>query len=426
MSALEIKFSEIKKKFKDAEWECVFSTSDNSRLTLDNKDFGTPINNNSGSLIVRVLLPGNKVGLSASTTPSRFIECFANAYKTAKVTPKRSINVPISSKKNLSKVHDCFKNFKEEELFNLLNEVRALIDNKAPLLESGVSKVSHKIEYYNSNGSALSFNESGVSLGVSVGDGDRVGSGSSTLTFKMPSAKFVVSEALEQYDWSKNKVKVKKGNYDVLFTPNCLGVVLQPILSSLTGESVVEKKSHYIGGVGRKILSDNLTITDNPFGRNNLSYFDSEGNASKKNVLVKGGVLKTFLHDAYTSKVLNAKNTHNSGSILVKPSVSFFNPEIRGKDNYDAMIGGMKKGFIFFDLYPSHVVNNITGAFGLNSSTFYYVENGEIKGLAYGGVVTGNSFEMFKDITEISKETRFDIGNFDFPAVKTKSFILTD
>lgn len=421
---LEINSSYIKNNFHNIEWEVITSTSSNSSVSMDNRGLGTPTNNSATSVIVRVVLPDKRNGFFIDTNPLNWKQAFKQAYKIAKVSKKREVCPPISSKLISSKKVNIFKNFNEEELFNKLELMKNEIDNKATLINAGVSKSIDQTKYYNSNSSEILIKKSSIGGALSIGENYRLGYASSSNSLNIPDFTKIVREALQQYNWSKNLVNVKGGDYDVLFFPDALRTVLIPIMFSLLGNNIVEKQSNYIDKIGEQVLSEKFTLVDNPLHKNNESLFDFEGNKTQITKVIENGVIKSFLHDNYTSSVLKMNNTHNSSSIIVKPSVSFFNPEIKGEDKLNEMISTIKKGFLFYDLYPTHVVNNITGMFGLNSSTFFYIENGEIKGLKKGGVVTGNSFEMFKNIQAISKETRYDLGNFNLPSIKTKAKII--
>ena len=209
----------------------------------------------------------------------------------------------------------------------------------------------------------------------------------------------------------------------MIFSQDALMSAMSPIFFSLKGENVLLKKSRFIDSIGKKELSEDITLIDNPFESNNKAFFDSEGNNSKKTILVKKGVINSFIHDNFTSEKLGSKNTNNSASIMSKPSTAFNYLELKGKDKLKDMISGIKKGFMLYDMYPSHTINPTTGAFGQNSSSFYYIENGEIKGLCKGYVVSANSYEIFKNVQSVSKEARNDQGS-KMGAIKTFAQIL--
>ncbi|MBN1923845.1 MAG: TldD/PmbA family protein [Nanoarchaeota archaeon] len=422
---MEINNSYIKNNFKDVEWEALINKTSSESVRADNKDIETPAKTSSTNMVVRIILPDKRVGASFESNINNWKDCFKRAYKIAKLSVKRTICPNISSFNSFKKTLLDFKDYKEDELFESLDVMRSELDKKATLISLGVAKTESVTEYYNHNGSLISIENDSAGCSISVGKGSRVGYANSALKNNLPDFKAVVEEAVQHYDYSKNKVRIVSRDYPVMFANEALLVVMQPILYSLRGNTVVEKKSNYSQRMNEKVLSSKITLADNPLHKENFSLFDSEGNKTKKTTLVEKGVIKSFIHDAYTSEALNQPNTFNSSDVVVKPSVAFSNPEIIGNNKLSSMIQATDKGFLFYDLYPEHVVNNITGDFGLNSSSFFYVEKGEVKGIVKGGVVTGNSFEVFKKVESISRETRHDLGSFNFPVIKTKAHVLT-
>lgn len=425
MLALEIKNSYIKSVFKDVEWELIKAKSTTESLKLTNKGLGTPTSNSSTKIIIRVILPGKKVGISIINNPRDWKECFLNAYKTAKVSTERETLPRVSAKTKLVKEDKSFKNYTEEDLFKSLEEIKNNIRDDICFLQSTVQKSTGVVEYSNSNDSNIKIEVDELTAVLGIGEGHRISEvGTSTKKEKL-NLKGLVRNAVQHYDWSKNIVKPSNGEYPVLFAHDALRTVLNPITHSLLADNVIFKKSKFAGKMGELILDEKINLTDNPLHYNNRSYVDFEGNKTQKNKVVDKGVLKRFLHDSYTSTALKETNTFNSNNILIKPSVGFFNPEIKGKTDFNKMVKETSKGFIFYELYPEHTVNNITGAFGLNSINFYYIEKGEIQGVVKSGVITGNSFEIFKKVESISKQTRFDLGNYNLPVIKTKAEFLS-
>lgn len=425
MLLLEIKKEYLRKKYGDIEWEAVFNTTIKETITRDNRDLGTPERSLINGVIIRVLLPDKRVGLSVETNPDKWKQCFKKAYKTAKVNKTRNKLTSINSNERHNANNLTFKNFEGDELFKTLNMMKHELGSKASLIKMKLSKEVNKTRYYNHNNASLVHKEDNVSALIQVGSEGRTGYGFSSKRMKLPDFTEVVNEAVKYYNWSKQMISVKSGKYPVLFAHDALNTVLQPIKYSLLGDNIVEKKSKFVNKIGEEVFDSKIILMDNPLHENNFSPFDCEGFKTRKTKVVENGVIKSFLHDSYTSNTLNTKNTFNSSDIMSKPSVSFFNPEMKGTHNLNEMIEETEEGFLLYDLYPGHTINNITGDFGLNSSTFFYLKNGRVKGLLKGGVITGNSFETFKHVESISKEKRSDLGGYNLPVVKTTAHILT-
>jgi len=421
---LEIKKKWIQENYGNIEWEAIAMNNETISIRKNNMDLETPTNNSQTNFTVRVILEDNKEGYYSTTNIEDWKNAFTNAVKIAKVNKAREHVAHITSNNNFSKNDSRFNEYNEDKVTDSLNQMNAHLNNKASLIESNIIKSISTINYENHNDSNISITDDAVMAMIGIGEGHRIGYSYSQKSNTLPDFNKIVDEAINYYNYSKKLIKFNNGVYDCLFAHDALNTIMSPVYYSIKANNVVEKKSQYINKLGEKIMSEKLTIIDNPLNENNKSYFDMEGNKARVNTLIEKGILKTFIHDNYTSSKLGMNNTFNSSSILIKPSVDFHTLTIKGKDNLKEMIEDTKKGFIFYDLYPGHTINAITGTFGLNSSTFFYIEDGEIKGLAKEGVVTGNTFEILKNIDSISKESRNDLGDYELPVLKTKTNVM--
>ncbi|MDD4353910.1 MAG: TldD/PmbA family protein [Candidatus Nanoarchaeia archaeon] len=411
--------SEIKSKI---EWEAIIQTARSHSISMDIKGIDTPVSNNITSITVRALAD-NRQGIITSNNINSLKTSIMQAHKLAKLSPKIS-NIPsISSIAKFSKKEFNYNYFNEKKLVESTEEIKSILDTKAPIIEFLAKKVKSKVIYVNYLGAKIELENDALGFELAIGKEHRLGTNSSMLIKKKPNLKEFAKTALFQYDCSKNLSKPKSGNYPVIFCHDAMLNIMSPIFFSLKGDSVCENKSRFINSINKQDLSKDLTIIDDCFEKNNKSFFDFEGNKSKKTVLVKNGIVKSFIHDNYTSEKLKMNNTNNSASMVIKPSTSFNCISIKGNDKLSQMIKSVKEGFIIYGTYPDHTINSTTGAFGQNSSTFYHIKNGEIQGLCKGYVVMGNSYESLKKPLEISKETRNDIGA-NIGAIKINAKIL--
>jgi PmbA protein len=87
--------------------------------------------------------------------------------------------------------------------------------------------------------------------------------------------------------------------------------ILGIVASTLTGGPVVKGRSPFADRVGEQIASPLLTLVDDPTDHRSLAAdaHDGEGLATRRNVLVDGGVLEGFLLDTYTGRRLGRPST---------------------------------------------------------------------------------------------------------------------
>jgi PmbA protein len=87
--------------------------------------------------------------------------------------------------------------------------------------------------------------------------------------------------------------------------------VLGIVAGTLTGGPVVKGRSPFADRLGEQIASPLLTIVDDPTDARSLAAdsHDGEGLATRRTVLVEGGVLQGFLLDTYTGRRLGRPST---------------------------------------------------------------------------------------------------------------------
>jgi PmbA protein len=108
---------------------------------------------------------------------------------------------------------------------------------------------------------------------------------------------------------------------DPFVTAQLLGI----IASTLSGEAVIKKRSPFADRLGEAIAAAGVTLVDDP---TNPAAFtatqtDGEGLATRRNVLIEGGVLNGYLHNAYTARRLGTTSTGSAvrGGFKSIPSV---------------------------------------------------------------------------------------------------------
>jgi PmbA protein len=146
------------------------------------------------------------------------------------------------------------------------------------------------------------------------------------------------------------------------------------------GSSIWRKSSYLVGRDGTRVASDLVNVVDDPLipRAPGSRPYDGEGLASRKNVIVEKGVLKTYLCDSYSARKLSRESTGSASrgsSAGVGPSTSNFilSP---GNDSHDAIVKGTKRGLYVTDMM-GFGFNAVTGDFSRGASGFW-IEDGEL------------------------------------------------
>ncbi|HEY4715629.1 MAG TPA: metallopeptidase TldD-related protein, partial [bacterium] len=210
------------------------------------------------------------------------------------------------------------------------------------------------------------------------------------------------------------------GDFRAVFS-NLAAAELAGVLSkSFLSESVHKNKSPLKGKLGERIFSDKLTIRDNgvhPSGWN-LFAFDGEGISPVDTLLVDRGILSGFLYDLYYAQIFGKKSTGNSNrdDYTAAPSQGVTNFFIDpGTESLDNLINEMDNGLIITGLLGVHTSNPITGEFSLGAEG-HRVINGEKHYPIRGITISGNIFELFKNIVMVGNDIRF-MGRYGSPSL---------
>ncbi len=104
------------------------------------------------------------------------------------------------------------------------------------------------------------------------------------------------------------------GRVTIVLDPFVTAQLLGIIGSTLSGEAVLKGRSLFADRIGESVAAAGITLIDD--ATNPLAYSsgetDGEGLASRRNVLIDGGVLRQFVHNAYTARRSGTVSTANA------------------------------------------------------------------------------------------------------------------
>jgi len=209
----------------------------------------------------------------------------------------------------------------------------------------------------------------------------------------------------------------------VVFGPEAVSYQLFDALTdALKGENVALGRSLWSKKIGETLASENLTIEDNALLEDGFSSrsFDDEGYPSQRTVLIRGGTLESFLHDATTANLLKTDNTGNasrySGGMNMaraivgngyraKPEIHPSNLVIQpGRKSKEQIVREIDKGVLVESMAGFAQLGS--GVISAQLSTAFYIEKGEIKHPIKGGMVSGVAFDWFRQVSEIGNDSK--------------------
>jgi PmbA protein len=175
-------------------------------------------------------------------------------------------------------------------------------------------------------------------------------------------------------------IKLSTQELPVVFDRDAARSILGLFAGCILGGAIWRKSSYLVDRVGSEVASDLVTIVDDPLlprGPGSRA-FDGEGLLSRRNVVVEGGSLQTYLLDSYSGRKLGLDSTasasrSSSGGVSASTSNLTLQP---GSISRDALVADTKHG-----LYVTGMMgfgfNSVTGDFSRGASGFL-IRDGEL------------------------------------------------
>ena len=213
--------------------------------------------------------------------------------------------------------------------------------------------------------------------------------------------------------------KVSTCRVPVVFDPEMAGSFLGNLCSAVNGYAIYKGASYLIGRLGERIAPETVTVSDDGRLTGGLGSkpFDGEGLATRKNVVVDRGMLKTYLLDAYAARKLKLVSTGNaSRSVGEAPSAGATNFYLApGAVSPEEIIRSVKRGLYVTELI-GFGINMVTGDYSRGAVGFW-IESGELAYPVEEVTIAGNLKDMWMNVEAIGNDLVFR-GRLASPTVK--------
>ena len=208
------------------------------------------------------------------------------------------------------------------------------------------------------------------------------------------------------YNAALKEVKPAGGRMNVLFLPAGLFALIWRLREATNARNIYEKTSRLRDQLGQKVLSEKLTIVNEPLNDQvpGARAFDDEGTPCRNLPLFQVGVLENFYCDLCYGRKLNLPPTGNGfrGDTTSRPIPALEHLTIRpGDKSLAGLIGMMKKGIIVAGVMGAHSGNILNGDYSIGLAPGIYVENGVIVGRVKDAMVAGNVYETMQNVVAI-------------------------
>lgn len=217
--------------------------------------------------------------------------------------------------------------------------------------------------------------------------------------------RFVGEEAARRTLRKLGARKVDTTKAAVIFDPDSARSILGAFAGTIMGGSIFRRLSYLVGRVGTPVASPLVTIIDDPHiprGPGSRA-FDGEGLRSRKNVVVQGGDLQTYLLDWYSARKLGLESTasaaRSGGSIFASTSNFLLLP---GASSPESIIAETERGLLVTEMM-GFGFNASTGDFSRGAEGFW-IEDGKIQFPVSEVTISSNLDTMLLSIDRVGSD----------------------
>lgn len=220
--------------------------------------------------------------------------------------------------------------------------------------------------------------------------------------------------------------KIPTCQVPVVFDPLSARSLLNHVFDAVSGSSIYRRSSFLVDHIGETVASPNVTVVDDALMSAGLgsSPFDDEGVPTQTTPIIENGVLKNYLHSAYTARKLGAKPTGSgsraaSGVVTIGPTNFYLKA---GAHTSEEILRSIKKGLYVVELI-GFGVNTVTGDYS-RGAVGLWIENGKFTHAVQEVTIAGNLREMLKNIEMIGNDVTF-IGSIAAPTLKIGKMVIS-
>jgi PmbA protein len=167
--------------------------------------------------------------------------------------------------------------------------------------------------------------------------------------------------------------KIPTGEAPVVFSPEAGRGLLGQLAGVMSGGAVWRRSTYLAEREGTPVASPLVEIVDDPLVRRGPGSrpYDGEGLASRPNVLVSAGVLRTFLCDVYSARKLKRRSTGSAArAVGGSPHVSISNLILRAGTTPAANLERLDRGLYVTELM-GFGFNGVTGDYSQGAAGFW-------------------------------------------------------
>ena len=233
------------------------------------------------------------------------------------------------------------------------------------------------------------------------------------LTEKTPEA--FAAEAARQAIIQLDAREAPAGEMEVVLGPGWPGILLHEAIGhGLEADFNRKGTSAFSGLIGKRVASEKCTVVDNgtlPSRRGSINV-DDEGSPTQETVLIEKGILKGYISDKLSSKLMGMPDTGNGRRESYEhiPMPRMTNTYmLSGQDSPEDIIRSINHG-VYAVNFGGGQVDITNGKFVFSTSEAYLVENGKITAPLKNCTLIGNGPDALTKVSMVGNDLHLDEG----------------
>ncbi len=205
------------------------------------------------------------------------------------------------------------------------------------------------------------------------------------------------------------------GEMPVVLGPGWPGILLHEAIGhGLEADFNRKGTSAFTGLIGKRVASEKCTVVDNgtlPSRRGSLNM-DDEGSPTQETVLIEKGILKRYLSDKLSSRLMDLPDTGNGRreSYANIPMPRMTNTYmLSGEDNPEDIIRSVGRG-VYAANFGGGQVDITSGKFVFSASEAYLIEDGKITAPLRNCTLIGNGPDALTKVSMVGSDLALDEG----------------
>jgi len=222
-------------------------------------------------------------------------------------------------------------------------------------------------------------------------------------------------EAARQAIVQLDAVEAPAGETTVVLGPGWPGILLHEAVGhGLEADFNRKKVSAFSDRIGQQVASPLCTVIDDgtiSHRRGSLNV-DDEGNPTQRNVLIENGILRGYLQDQLSSRILSAAPTGNGRRESYEhiPMPRMTNTfMLAGESDPEEIIRSVPKG-IYCASFGGGQVDITSGNFVFSASESYLIEDGRLTRPVRNATLIGNGPEALRYVSMVGNDLQLDEG----------------